>query len=50
MSAAELRHKAEESLAHHPVSQRTSEADTQRLLHELQVHQVEMEMQNEEYG
>jgi signal transduction histidine kinase/ActR/RegA family two-component response regulator len=48
MSAAELRHKAEESLAHHPVSQRTSEADTQRLLHELQVHQVEMEMQNEE--
>jgi diguanylate cyclase (GGDEF)-like protein/PAS domain S-box-containing protein len=48
MSAAELRRKAEEHLAQRPVSPQTSEADTQRLLHELQVHQIELEMQNEE--
>jgi PAS domain-containing protein len=45
-----LRRKAEELLkkkqekANHPVV----EADVKKLLHELQVHQIELEMQNEE--
>jgi signal transduction histidine kinase len=48
MGSAELRRRAEESLAQRPAPHQTSEADTQRLLHELQVHQIELEMQNEE--
>jgi PAS domain S-box-containing protein len=49
-SAAELRRRAEERLREQrpePGQVRT-DADTQRLIHELQVHQVELEMQNEE--
>lgn len=48
MIAKELRRKAELSLAQRPASPNISEVDTQRLLHELQVHQIELEMQNEE--
>ena len=47
--AAELRRRAEQKLdrqpAAHPV---LTEADALRLLHELRVHQIELEMQNEE--
>jgi PAS domain S-box-containing protein len=45
-SAAELRRKAEEQIASQPTP--TGELDAKRLLHELQVHQAELEMQNEE--
>jgi PAS domain S-box-containing protein len=44
---AELRRRAEVRLREHQGSQR-SEVGGQRLLHELQVHQVELEMQNAE--
>jgi PAS domain S-box-containing protein len=49
-SAAELRHRAEERLRekHPEPCQARTDADTQRLVHELQVHQLELEMQNEE--
>src|SRR5581483_4664709 len=47
--AAELRRPAEERLRNRAsVPQPVSDADVQRLLHELQVHQIELEMQNEE--
>jgi PAS domain S-box-containing protein len=44
-----LHSKAEKLLSKHP--QRTpkiSQADTEKLIHELQVHQIELEMQNDE--
>lgn len=46
----ELRQKAEDHLAKQPVSKtpKLSEGDLMKLLHELQVHQIELEMQNEE--
>jgi signal transduction histidine kinase/CheY-like chemotaxis protein len=48
--AAELRRRAEERLRlkHPPTGHARTGADTQRLVHELQVHQIELEMQNEE--
>ncbi|OQX05220.1 MAG: hypothetical protein BWK76_27775 [Desulfobulbaceae bacterium A2] len=45
--AAALRRAAEERLDHTPPEQATS-ASPADLLHELQVHQIELEMQNEE--
>ncbi len=54
MKKPDLRRRAEASLPRrsrkHPAGADSpkSAADTQRLLHELQVHQVELEMQNEE--
>jgi PAS domain S-box-containing protein len=45
-SAAELRRKAEDKLAQQAPVLPVSEPDTQRLLHELQVHQIELELQN----
>jgi PAS domain S-box-containing protein len=48
--AAELRHRAEERLGNKAPGgfHFLMEDDTRRLLHELQVHQVELELQNEE--
>ncbi len=48
--AAGQRRRAEERLREqHPgTGQAPTEADTQRLVHELQVHQIELEMQNAE--
>src|SRR5659263_78362 len=45
-----LRHKAEEKLVEKSktVGIPKLETDVKRLLHELQVHQIELEMQNEE--
>lgn len=43
----DLRRRAEEKLAREPRSFPRNEAEIQRLLHELQVHQIELEMQNE---
>ena len=48
-SAAELRRRAEVRLRkqqRNTTALPRTEADTQRLLHELQVHQIELEMQN----
>jgi PAS domain S-box-containing protein len=51
-AAAELRRRAEERLKSQqrdtPAPRADADADAQRLLHELQVHQVELEMQNVE--
>ena len=49
--SAELRHRAEKRLKKQPPEvddEKSSAIHTQRLLHELQVHQIELEMQNEE--
>ncbi len=48
-TAAELRRQAEARLReqHLEAGPAQTEADTQRLVHELQVHQIELEMQNE---
>jgi PAS domain S-box-containing protein len=46
--AAELRRKAEERLRESEARPPAAEADVRALLHELQVHQIELEMQNEE--
>lgn len=43
-----LRQKAEEELEKRKPEQFVGEADILKLLHELQVHQIELEMQNEE--
>jgi len=45
-TATELRRKAEELVASQPAA--IGDLDARRLLHERQVHQVELEMQNEE--
>jgi PAS domain S-box-containing protein len=49
-SASELRERAEKQLQARQTGQKAAraDADTQRLVHELQVHQIELEMQNEE--
>jgi PAS domain S-box-containing protein len=47
----ELRRRAEEQFGAKPsdaLARPTTPSETQRLLHELQVHQIELEMQNEE--
>ena len=48
--AAELRRKAEQRVeaVHAPHAGVASQADAAPMLHELQVHQIELEMQNEE--
>jgi PAS domain S-box-containing protein len=49
LAAEELRRRAEERLRkRRGPADETSEADAQRLLHELQVHQIELELQNAE--
>lgn len=46
-SAEELRQRAEETLVQRHRVAECSPADLKRLLHELQVHQIELELQNE---
>jgi len=51
LNANELRYRAEEKLNEHreKVEKKpVEEADIQRLVHELEVHQIELEMQNEQ--
>ncbi len=42
-----LRQKAEKLLSETPPAPEIKENDLQKLVHELQVHQIELEMQNE---
>jgi len=46
--AQKLRRKAEEKLKAGKKAEPSLEADVKKLMHELQVHQIELEMQNEE--
>ncbi len=46
--AADLRRQAEEQLGQRPAGASSGTGEAERLLHELQVHQIELEMQNEE--
>ena len=50
LDATELRRRAENRLRERGLSGAADRqaADVQRLVHELQVHQIELEMQNEE--
>jgi PAS domain S-box-containing protein len=49
MKKTDLRQQAEAKLSQRKKSPATdANADTQRLIHELEVHQIELEMQNEE--
>ena len=51
LNAAELRHRAESTLRERKKKATTppaTSADSRRLVHELEVHQIELEMQNEE--
>ena len=49
-TAADLRRRAERRLREQPVKtkQVANHADAQRTLQELQIHQIELELQNEE--
>lgn len=46
--SAKLRREAEKKFAAQPPSSVDTDDDMKRLVHELQVHQIELEMQNEE--
>ena len=46
--AKELRQKAENELVNRKLIKTIAEVDNLKLIHELQVHQIELEMQNEE--
>ena len=47
--AEELRLKAEERMKlENPLPEEISPAEAQKLIHELRVHQIELEMQNDE--
>ena len=48
MKQTDLRRRAEAHLSEQPSAASGPEGDTLRLLHELQVHQIELEMQNAE--
>ena len=45
---SDLRQRAEEMLKRHRELDKMRPADLKRLVHELQVHQIELEMQNDE--
>jgi CRP-like cAMP-binding protein len=43
-----LRHRAEVMFSRHPLGVDRGQDDTAKLVHELQIHQIELELQNEE--